>query len=77
MEGPRDELIDLRVIAEAWGVTPALVAWSMVESSLARARAESPQLGTAGLAIAAALDVLRLPEVSADPEPTGGSEPDW
>lgn len=55
----RDELADLRGIAEAWGVTPALVVWSLVAEALAECRAEAPQLGQSGLAISAALRVLR------------------
>jgi len=61
-----EELADLRSIAAQWGVAPALVAWSLVQSGLARARAVAPELGPAGLAIAAALEVLQV-ERNADP----------
>ena len=51
---------DLQTIAEGWGIPVATTVWAIVVSQLARWRHEAPELGQNGLAIAAAVTVLRL-----------------
>ena len=53
------EYEDLCVIAERWGVPVATAVWAIVADQLARYRKRAPELGQHGLAIAAALVVLR------------------
>ncbi len=50
---------DLQAIAAAWGVPVATAVWAIVADQLARWRRQSPELGEHGLAIAAAMTVLR------------------
>ena len=54
------EYTDLEAIAEAWGVPVATATWAIVAEQLARWRRQAPELGKHGLAIAAAVTVLRL-----------------
>jgi hypothetical protein len=53
------ELEDLQVLSRAWGVPVATVVWAIVTEQLAKCRRRAPELGQAGLSIAAALVVLR------------------
>ena len=56
-----DEYEDLVAIAEGWSVPVATAMWAIVVDQLARFRKRAPELGPHGLAIAAALVVLRQP----------------
>ena len=51
---------DLQAIAEGWGVPVATAVWAIVVDQLARWRRQAPELGEHGLAIAAAVTVLRM-----------------
>ena len=53
------EHADLQVIAKAWGVPVATTVWAIVADQLSRWRRRAPELGEAGLSIAAAMTVLR------------------
>ena len=55
------EAADLREIADAWQVPLATAVWAIVASQLSRWRSRAPELGQAGLAIAAASVVLGTP----------------
>ena len=68
-----DEYADLVAIAEGWGVPVATAMWAIVVDQLARCRKRAPELGEHGLAIAAALVVLRQ---SSDPERRGSAGAD-
>ncbi len=63
----QSELHDLEEIAEAWELPKATVAWAMVHSELQKCRRRAPNLGEAGLAIAAAARVLGRQIERADP----------
>ena len=52
------EAADLRKIADGWGVPPATAAWAILHEALRRARRRAPELGPAGLAIAAGVALL-------------------
>jgi len=56
------EVADLETIAAGWGVPLATVIWAIVHERLAQWRRRAPELGPAGLAIAAAVTVLRQRE---------------
>ena len=63
------EYADLQEIAEGWGVPPATAVWAIVCDQLARWRHRAPELGPHGLAISAALVILRQ---GLEAEPGGG-----
>ena len=65
---------DLRAIAEAWGVPVGTAVWAIVVGELARWRREAPEFGPHGLAIAAAVTVLRMKEVG-DRAPRDQTDP--
>ncbi len=50
---------DIQEIAEAWKVPPGVALWAIVTDRLAEWRNVEPRYGKNGLAIAAALQVLR------------------
>ena len=52
------ELEDLQNLADQWGVPVATAVWAIVHERLAHFRAQAPQLGKTGQAIAAGLAVL-------------------
>ena len=54
------EYEDLQTIAEAWGVPVGTAMWAIVAGELSRWRREAPEFGPHGLAIAAAVTVLRM-----------------
>ena len=53
------EHADIEAIAKGWGVPVATAVWAIVADQLARWRRRAPELGKHGLAIAAAMTVLR------------------
>ncbi len=64
------EIADLCAIAQAWNVPVATVVWAVVHDQLSRWQKRAPEFGEYGLAIAAAVAVLRL---KPDREQSGGS----
>lgn len=56
---------DLEAIAEGWGIPVATVVWAIVTERLQEWRRERVDLGTHGLAVAAAMAVLRMKRNSA------------
>ena len=54
-----DEYKDLCALADSWQIPVATAVWAIVGDQLARFRKRAPELGEHGLAIAAALVVLR------------------
>ncbi len=52
------EILDLKEISEAWNMPTATVAWAMIHTELQKCRKRAPDLGEAGLAIAAASRIL-------------------
>jgi hypothetical protein len=59
------EYADLETIADGWGVPIATALWAIVASELSRLRRRTPEYGQHGIAIAAAVTVLRLKELGA------------
>jgi hypothetical protein len=68
-----DEHRDLCAIAEQWGVPLATAVWAIVSDQLARYWKRAPELGEHGLAIAAALVVLRQ-RLDGNKPPTNGPQ---
>ncbi len=64
------EFADLQAIAQAWNVPVATVVWAVVHDQLATWQKRAPEFGESGLAIAAAVAVLRL---KPDRDQSGGS----
>ncbi len=58
------QLAELHQIADAWDVPPATVAWSFIETALAKARRSRPELGDVAMPLVAACETLqrRIPE---------------
>jgi len=61
------EMADLQTIAKAWRVPVATATWAIVSERLAHWRRRSVELGEHGLAIAAAVAVLRRQSERAEP----------
>jgi hypothetical protein len=59
---------DVRAIAAGWGVPPGVALWAIVVNQLRRWRHTAPDYGPHGLAIAAALQVLRQEWAEEHPE---------
>lgn len=66
---------DIQEIAEAWKVPPGVALWAIVADRLAEWRNVEPRYGKHGLAIAAALQVLRQEWVE-ERAAAGGGSPD-
>ncbi len=64
------EYADLETIAEGWGVPVSTALWAIVVSELAKWRGQAPELGKRGIAIAAAITVLRLKSLEAESDTT-------